>query len=367
MPVGLSFYTFSVSGYLFDVFRKKIGAEHNFVSFAAFVSFFPAILSGPIGWARNFLPQLKRSHRWDWIAAKAGALRFLSGCVKKLVLADSIAILINAAYADPTAADSGTWLIVAIAYSMQIYWDFAAYSDMAIGIGQILGFTLMENFQYPYFSRTVKSFWKKWHISLTSWFREYLYFPLGGSRAGQVRCYINILIVFAVSGLWHGAAISFLIWGLLNGVYQVAGELSRPIRRKLWHKIGWNSSGNFAAIWQGLITFGLISVAWIFFRAASVDQAIFILKRILLLFRDGFLPQSLAFLGMNLRALLVTVVLGTAYTGLELLFWRHKAQWKLEHTTVRYTAVMLGLLLLLAVFGAYGEGFNPQDFVYFRF
>lgn len=190
-PIGISFYTFAMSAYLFDVYRGKIEAERDYVTFAAFVSFFPAILSGPIGQARSFLPQLREKHRLDAYNAKAGILRFAVGCFKKMVLADGVGLFINAVYAQPAAFGSGMWIITAAAYSFQIYWDFSAYSDMAIGVGRFLGFRMTENFDMPYFSTSVKEFWKKWHISLTSWFREYLYFPLGGSRVSKARCCCN--------------------------------------------------------------------------------------------------------------------------------------------------------------------------------
>lgn len=319
-PIGISFYTFAMSAYLFDVYRGKLDAERDYVTFAAFVSFFPAILSGPICQARSLLPQLRQAHRPNAENAKAGILRFVLGWFKKMVLADGVGLLINAVYVKPDAFGGGMWLLAVAAYSFQIYWDFSAYSDMAIGIGRFLGFRMTENFDLPYFSTSVKEFWKKWHISLTSWFREYLYFPLGGSRVSKARCCCNILIVFAVSGLWHGAATTFLVWGLLNGLYQVIGQLSLTLRERLYGALHLRRDAPAARLWQTLLTFALISVAWIFFRAPSLEQALWILRHILLIFRDGPGTFDLGALGLSLRSVAPPFAIGALYTCFEL--WR---------------------------------------------
>lgn len=366
-PIGISFYTFAMSGYLFDVYRGKVAAERNYVRFAAFVSFFPAILSGPIGQARSFLPQLRERQTWDTERVKRGLLRFVLGCFKKLVLADGIGLLVDAAYDAPWSLGSGVWLAVVLAYSFRIYWDFSAYSDMAIGVGTLLGFRMTENFDRPYFSASVKEFWKKWHISLTSWFREYLYFPLGGSRVAKMRCMCNILIVFAVSGLWHGASFTFLVWGLLNGLYQVVGQLTLPMRERAYARLHWDRSGRAARLWQTAVTFGLITVSWIFFRAESLSQASWIIRRILLVFRDGLGLSTVSALGLSMRSLLTTVVLGALYTVFELLQKHRRVPDGLTRTTVRYTLVVLLLLGMISLFGTYGNGVDAQTFVYFRF
>ncbi len=362
LPIGISFYTFSVSAYLFDVYRGKLAAERNILSYAIFVSFFPAILSGPVGKAREFLPQLQSSRRFQLLPLKEGLLRFVIGCVKKMALADRLGILVNTAYADTSAISGSLWILVAIAYSFQIYLDFSAYSDMALGVAKMLGFQLTENFRYPYNSRTVKEFWKKWHISLTSWFREYLYFPLGGSHVPTWRCYMNILIVFAVSGLWHGAAMQFIVWGLLNGIYQVAGELTSPLRKKAM-----GSHSRLVALWQTLCTFALIAVSWVFFRATSVSEALFILKRILLFYRTDLGTSSLLALGANTRDLIFLAVLLLGYFIPGFINKAGALQKKLPSTTVAYWLTIGVLLLILSLFGVYGVGFDPQDFVYFSF
>ena len=232
LPAGISFYLFMAAGYLIDVYRGDRAAEHSFLLCALFLSFFPHVISGPIARAGGLIPQFREVHRFDYDKFRAGLLRFLWGAFKKLCIADRLAVLVNAVFAAP--GDFG-WLQViaaACAFSVQIYCDFSAYSDMALGSAEAMGFHLMENFRTPYFSRSIAEFWRRWHISLSAWFRDYLYIPLGGSRRGRIRKYLNILLVFAVSGLWHGAALTFVVWGLLNGIYQVAGGLTARLRAR---------------------------------------------------------------------------------------------------------------------------------------
>lgn len=366
LPVGISFFSFAIAGYLFDVYRGKISAERSFPDYALFVAFFPTLLAGPIGRAREFLPQLKTARSFSPDKLRRGFLRFVVGAAKKMVLADTLAVFVASAYTDPSAVSGGALLLAAICYSLQIYIDFAAYSDMAIGTAEMLGFTVTENFTAPYLSASVQSFWKKWHISLTSWFREYLYFPLGGSRKGQFRAMLNVLIVFAVSGLWHGAAWSFVVWGLLNGAYQVLGRLSEPLRVALRQRLGIREENKLLLLWRGLFTFALITVAWIFFRAASLDQAVYIIKRILLILRDGVGWASVAAIFPKRQLALVLVCLIPCIWE-DLRLARGKAFPRPRTAGWLYWFSILLLLLLISVFGVYGEGFNPQDFLYFNF
>lgn len=367
LPIGISFFTFSISGYLFDVYAGRLKAHASFTEYAAFISFFPAILSGPVGKARAFLPQMQQAHTWSTESVKAGLLRFVTGCAKKMVLADFLGMLVDTAYTSPADFTGGIWLFAAIAYSFQIYFDFSSYSDMALGIAQMLGFQLTENFDHPYCSTSVKSFWKKWHISLTSWFREYLYFPLGGSRVARWRCYLNILIVFAVSGLWHGASTHFFIWGLLNGLYQVVGEITAPVRRTIRRTLRIPEESRLYLIWRTVFTFALITTTWVFFRSAATGEAVFILKRIALILRDGFGTQSILVLGQNLRSLRVLAILFVGFGILDVLQAFQVRVPKLEKTRVAYWLTIFFLLMLISLFGVYGEGYNPQDFVYFKF
>ena len=211
LPVGISFYLFQAMGYVIDVYRGRAEAERDFLLYALFLSFFPQVVSGPIGRADELLPQFRSEHPFDWDCFRRGLLRFLWGALKKLVLADRLAVLVNTVYAAPETFGSLQLMGAAVAFSFQIYCDFSAYTDMALGVAHSMGFTLRENFRTPYFARSIADFWRRWHMSLTSWFRDYLYIPLGGSRKGTARKFCNVLIVFAVSGLWHGAAMTYVV------------------------------------------------------------------------------------------------------------------------------------------------------------
>lgn len=364
LPIGISFYSFTLAGYLFDVYRNKCGAERNFLRFAAFATLFPSVLSGPINRARELLPQLAQARRFDPEGFKAGLWRFLCGAGEKLVLANLLFDIIEPAYASPQSYSGAVWVMEACLYSLYIYVDFSAYSDMALGAAQMLGLALTENFRAPYLSRTVKGFWKKWHISLTSWFREYLYFPLGGSRRGRVRTWVNILIVFAVSGLWHGAGLTFLIWGLLNGLYQVAGEWTLPVRRRLRGALHIPEDAWFLAALQGLVTFGLITISWIFFRAGSLEQAAQIFGQILRNAPGD--PELAAGLWPGKRRIAV-LALSLALVGVKDGFAVRGRAFPIERTTFRFWTAAALLASAVLLFGRYGPGFQGQDFVYFDF
>ncbi len=369
-PVGLSFYTFTLAGYLVDVCRGKRPAERNFCDFALFASFFPAVLSGPIERADHLLPQLKEHRRANAGPTagdvKAGVTRFLLGLAKKMILADQLAIAVNTAFANPAQFTGVQLLLAAMAYSLQIYCDFSAYSDMAIGSGRLLGITLLENFNAPYLCRSIQDFWRRWHISLSSWFRDYLYIPLGGSRRGTVRKYGNVLIVFAVSGLWHGAAVTFLVWGLLNGLYQVAGALLAPARRRVREALRLREDGTPLRLVQAAVCFLLLTVAWVFFRAESLGKAGEILGRIATM-AGGVFPLGVTALGLSRARLLAVCLAAAALFVLEVLGQKRPLTDRLCATVWPRYAVWVGLVLAIAVFGAYGAGYDAQEFVYFQF
>ena len=366
LPVGISFFSFAVSGYLFDVYRGKLTAERRLVDYALFVAFFPCLLAGPIGRAREFLPQVRQMPAFDALNFRRGLLRFVWGAAKKMAVADLLGTVVDTAYADPAGISSGALLIAVCCYSLQIYYDFSAYSDMAIGSAQMLGFTVLENFRAPYLSASVKDFWKKWHISLTSWFREYLYFPLGGSRISFVRTQVNVIIVFAVSGLWHGAAWTFVIWGLLNGLYQAVGAFTEGIREKIRRAARLSEDSNLLLLLRYACTFALLTVAWIFFRAASFDQAIYVMKRCLLVLRDG-VGWASVFTLLPRRKLCLTAALLLPCFAEDVRISRGKGLPALEKTSFGYWFTLAALLLVIALFGVYGEGFNAKDFLYFDF
>lgn len=277
LPVGLSFYTFSCVSYLVDVHRGTIAAERHLGKLAVYVAFFPKLVAGPIERAGPFLAQLSRPVALSPTLVALGLQLLLWGLFKKVVIADRLAAFVDAAYATPDFQSPVTLLLAVYFYAFQIYCDFSGYSDMAIGTAAVLGFRLVENFRRPYLARTVPEFWsKRWHISLMNWFRDYLYIPLGGSRVSVPRRYLNVMVVFVVSGLWHGAGLTFIVWGALNGAYQLVylmtgrlrGALARIMPKTLWSALSL------------LLTFHLILIAWIFFRATSLEQAMAVIGRI---------------------------------------------------------------------------------------
>ena len=360
-PLGISFYLFCVTGYLIDVYRGA-AAEKSFVDYSLMVSFFPAVLSGPIARSKELLPQLK-DRTPNWMDVKRGITRFLVGMAKKMLLADVLSALVAAVYADVTAFTGTQVLFATVCYALQIYCDFSSYSDMAVGAGLLFGIRLMENFDTPYFAQSIPELWRRWHISLSGWFRDYLYFPLGGSRKGKLRTDLNLLTVFAVSGLWHGAGTQYLVWGLLHGMYQVIGRTVRPLTKPLREKLdasplalpaGWLRTG-----W----VFVLTTAAWVFFRADSVDHALAVFRQIGTL---GGLGGAAAFGMVRAQFILLGACLAALF------FWdltckRYDLVERLARCVWIRWAVWTVLILAVLCFGAYGTGYNAAEFVYFQF
>ena len=360
-PLGISFYLFCVTGYLIDVYRGA-EAERSFVDYSLMVSFFPAVLSGPIARSKQLLPQLKDRDP-GWMDVKRGVTRFLVGMAKKMLLADVLSALVAAVYGDVAAFTGPQVLFAAVCYALQIYCDFSSYSDMAVGAGLLFGIRLTENFDTPYFAQSIPELWRRWHISLSSWFRDYLYFPLGGSRKGKLRTNLNLLIVFAVSGLWHGAGTQYLVWGLLHGGYQVVGRLVKPMTKPLRERLD-ASPLALGAKWLRIAwVFFLTGIAWVFFRANSLDHAMAIFRQMTVggsfggAAAFGMVPAQLWLLGLCLALLFVWDLTYQKYDLVERLA---RCVW------IRY-AVWTVLLLLVLCFGAYGTGYNAAEFVYFQF
>ena len=370
LPVGISFYTFQALSYTMDVYRDEIYAEKNFFKYALFVSFFPQLVAGPIERSKNLLKQLAVPRKFDFEKARDGFLLMIWGYFLKLVLADRVAIFVDTVYGDYTAY-SGWYIAVAtMLFAVQIYCDFSGYSTIAMGAAEILGIDLMENFDAPYLSTNVADFWRRWHISLTSWFKDYLYIPLGGSRKGKLRKYINKMIVFLVSGLWHGAELSFVIWGGLNGLYQIIGEALQPIRKKAASllRLNENSIGCQAA--KGLITFALVDFDWLFFRADSFQSSIEIIKSLFSVNNIWvLLDGSLYTCGLDRKNFDLMV-----FSILILLFAdvckrrgiRVRRVIAAQDYWCRYL-VMIAAICFILVFGIWGSGYDAAGFIYFQF
>lgn len=360
LPVGISFYTFQALGYTIDVCRGTIEAEKNFIDYALFVSFFPQLVAGPIERTNNIIPQLKAPHKPTLKNFQGGLTLIIWGMMKKVLIADNMAVMVNTAYNNAPDHTGAQLIFATVCFAVQIYCDFSAYSDIARGSARILGIELMQNFDCPYGAQSIKDFWRRWHISLSTWFKDYLYFPLGGSRKGKARTLINLVIVFMVSGLWHGAAFTFVLWGLLHGVYQVLGILLMPLKKKIYSVI---PEKNIALqLIRTAFTFVLVCIGWVFFRANTVGDAMLIFKKILT--PGVFDPFSLGLSTPMLNAVIVAAIVLFVVD----LFNRKQqiTRFVNSHTAVRY-AVYFVILLSIFVFGYYGSGFDPQDFVYFQF
>lgn len=273
LPVGISFYTFQTLSYVIDVYRGSVPHEKNFFYYALFVSFFPQLVAGPIERPENLLPQLKEKHTFTKKNAVQGAKHMLVGYFKKICVADLLAETVNLVYNAPEQATPLGILIATAMFAVQIYCDFSGYTDIAIGISRVMGIRLMQNFDHPYRARTIREFWSRWHISLSSWFKDYLYIPLGGSRCAKWRHMLNLMIVFAVSGLWHGANFTFVVWGILHGAYQVVGHLTKASRESMRRRLGISEQSAFLRAWQTACTSLLVGFAWLFFRANSMEDA----------------------------------------------------------------------------------------------
>lgn len=370
LPVGISFYTFQALGYTIDVYRGNTCAEKNFFQYALFVSFFPQLVAGPIERSSHLLQQLATPHKFNSDEAKSGLLLMLWGFFLKIVLADRIAIFVDWVYGDYHTF-GGWYLIVATAlFAIQIYCDFAGYSIIAMGAAQILGIRLMENFQSPYLAVSVADFWRRWHISLTSWFRDYLYIPLGGSRCSKWRKYMNKMIVFLVSGLWHGAKISFVVWGGLNGLYQIIGEILQPLRDKLvkLFRLNRNSIGHKAV--HIIVTFVLIDFTWIFFRANSFSEALTILSQIIhvhnpwilfdgSLYNCGLNSKNFCFMLLCILLLFVTDYLKQKKICIREIVARQDAWCQV--------LIIAFSVVFILVFGIYGTSYDASKFIYFQF
>ena len=276
LPVGISFYTFQALGYAIDVYRGDVAVQKHFGKYALFVAFFPQLVAGPIERSRNLLPQFDEIHRFDYQNAVTGLRLMLWGFYKKIVIADTVCVAVNTVYNNITAFDGLAICIATILFAVQIYCDFSGYSDIARGCARIMGFRLMLNFDHPYFSHSIQEFWRRWHISLSTWFKDYIYIPLGGNRKGTARRYFNLMVTFLVSGLWHGANITFVVWGGIHGLFQIIGDLTRKWRDRCFSRIEKRRAGRVLhSGGQMLLTFMLVSFAWIFFRANTMGDAVY--------------------------------------------------------------------------------------------
>ena len=354
LPVGISFYTFHGLSYVIDIYYKRIQSEKNPIDYALFVSYFPLLVAGPIERATHLLPQVKAKRNFDFNKAKEGVYQIIWGLVKKVVIADTCATYANAIFDNYTSMNSLSLILGAVYFAFQIYGDFSGYSDMALGMSKLFGLDLLRNFNYPYFSRDIAEFWRRWHISLSSWFRDYLYIPLGGSRGNKIKQVRNVFIIFVVSGFWHGANWTFLAWGFINAIYFLPSLLLGTNRNNMeTAELHWdfNSIKVFFSI---LGTFTLSCLAWIFFRANTIQVAFDYISKIFTnrIFISEYLPNQ----RYNYELMLLVI----AFVVVE---WN--SRYKIEPISGKYSGLKMALCLLaIIVLGTYAD---YKEFIYFQF
>ncbi len=354
LPVGISFYTFHGLSYIIDIYHGRIKSEKNFVDYSLFVCYFPLLVAGPIERATHLLPQVKRRREFNFNKAKEGIYQIIWGLVKKVVVADSCANYANAIFDHYSAMNSLSLLLGAVYFAFQIYGDFSGYSDIALGTSKLFGIDLLRNFNYPYFSRDIAEFWRKWHISLTTWFRDYLYIPLGGSKGSKWLKVRNTFVIFIVSGFWHGASWTFIAWGLINALYFLPLLLLNRNRKNLDDfRLGFNLN-SLRILFNILLTFSITCLAWIFFRAKTITDAFLYIKR---MFENRvFTEQYFSIERYNYE--LITLLLVFA-----LVEWNHRS--KIEPISGKYS--WLKLSLCLAAIVALGVFSDYKEFIYFQF
>jgi len=357
LPIGLSFHTFQAMSYTIEVYRGNQKAERNFGIYSLYVMFYPQLVAGPIERPQNLLHQFREKYDFEYERVTDGLKLMLFGFFKKLVIADRLAIYVDAVYNNPQQHSGITFILATFFFAFQIYCDFSAYSDIAIGAAKVMGFKLMTNFNRPYFSRNISEFWKRWHISLSTWFKDYLYVPLGGNRVSIPRWYFNLFLVFFISGLWHGANWTYIIWGALNGFYLIFAIISRGFRDKIDKFFGIKNVPILYTLLQISITFFLSCFAWIFFRANNVNDAFIIIKRISTFRGPLFIenPSIMIYSFLGIFVLLLAEFKKEYYKG-RFSFFEN------ENRLVKNLSYA-SLIIMILLFGVFDGG----QFIYFQF
>jgi D-alanyl-lipoteichoic acid acyltransferase DltB (MBOAT superfamily) len=357
LPIGISFYTFHGMSYVFDIYRGHQKPVKNFVDYAVFVSFFPLLVAGPIERANHLLPQVQKPRLFTYNQAVEGCKLIIWGMFKKVVIADSLAPIADKMFAAPTDFNGASLIVGAIAFSFQIYGDFSGYSDIALGTAKLFGFELLSNFKFPYFSRDIAEFWRRWHISLSSWFRDYLYIPLGGSKNGKLKAVRNTFIIFLVSGFWHGAAWNFIAWGFIHACAFLPLLLLNKNREHVTDTVSQNRTvPNFKEFWQMGMTFTFVTVSWIFFRADGIHMALSYIKHIIVNTFEH--PQEFFMLlhGEIAFAYILPLILGDWYL--------RRNERKIQIKKSRNVSLIITLIILLLIM----INFNFKSaFIYFQF
>lgn len=359
LPVGISFYTFQTLSYSIDVYKRKLEPTKDFIAFSAFVSFFPQLVAGPIERATHLLPQFYKKRTFDYSKAVDGMRQILWGLFKKIVIADNCAEYANLIFNNSADYSGSTLALGALFFTFQIYGDFSGYSDIAIGTSRLFGFDLMRNFNFPYFSRDIAEFWRRWHISLSTWFRDYLYIPLGGSRGGTWMKVRNTFIIFIVSGFWHGANWTFIVWGALNAIYFLPLLLTNNNRNNLETVAQGKLLPSLKEVSFMLLTFGLTVFAWIFFRANNIGHAISYISEIL----SPSLFSIPKFAGM--AKALTTIILVAIFVLVE---WKgREGQYAISHLGIKWKRPIRYAMYYAIIIAIIWFGGKEQQFIYFQF
>jgi D-alanyl-lipoteichoic acid acyltransferase DltB (MBOAT superfamily) len=361
LPIGISFYTFQTISYTIDIYRGKIKPEKHLGIFAVYVAFFPQLVAGPIERAKNLLPQFFEKHNFNYHQATNGLKLMIWGFFKKLVIADKLAIIVNVVYGNVGDYTGIALILATVFFAFQIYCDFSGYSDIAIGCAQIMGYRLTRNFNRPYFAKSIPEFWRRWHISLTTWFKDYIYIPLGGNRVSTHRWHTNILMVFLVSGLWHGANWTFIVWGALHGLYMVLFNITHKIRSTLARLARLEKIPRIHTFFKIIFTFILVNIGWVFFRADSLSDAIYILTNSLsgLSFEIKKLGISTGYLGLVYYLAILGLLIGVQLLQTRISITKFLSKKPLIIRWGIYIVILLGILF----FGQYGD----SQFIYFQF
>ncbi|MTI68992.1 MAG: MBOAT family protein [Firmicutes bacterium] len=371
LPVGISFYTFQTLSYTIDVYKGKIEPERHFGIFALYVSFFPQLVAGPIERSKHLLPQFYKKHKFDLERISDGLVQMAWGFFKKIVIADRLAILVDNVYNNVYEFQGIQLIIATIFFGFQIYCDFSGYSDIAIGLARIMGFDLMKNFNKPYFAKSIPEFWRRWHISLSTWFKDYLYIPLGGNRVNKWRWTFNLFITFIISGLWHGANWTFVIWGGLHGLYQIISINTKNVRNYMVKFLNFDKIPLIYNFYRRLVTFSLINFAWIFFRANNFNDAKYVVNNLFVglnnIFNLQWMKDSISSLGFSKFQLVIAVALIGFMETIHILQGNKSITDMISSKPIIvrwaiYYTIIFGIIIL----GVYGYEEKSQ-FIYFQF
>lgn len=365
-PLGISFYTLQIIAYLYDVYSRKIIPEKSLAKYTLFVSYFPQIIQGPIPRYGQLSRELFQDNRFDENKFVKGFHLVIWGFFLKFMIADKAAIVVNTVFNSFETYKGSYVLVAGILYSIQLYADFQACVSMAQGVSGMFGIELVNNFHHPYFSRSIKEFWNRWHISLSTWLKDYIYIPLGGNRKGKLRKWFNIIIVFLISGMWHGAGDKYIFWGFLHAFYQIAGEMTAGVREYFYKWIRLERDSILGKIIQTSVTFLLVMFAWIIFRANSLQEGIAMLTSIFEVYNPWVLFSDRIFLlGLDIKecfvlllSILVLIKVSCLQEKLEIRNWILQ-----QHVILRWL-IYIGAIEIIVIYGTYGFGFNAQDFIY---